>query len=109
MRPNKAAQIVRLVHLICFSICATLARIVQYSIFIIASVNWFSARLRPMSVFDCDYENESRAALEMAASTNSEPERMEWLWLALAWQALARLHDSETIQRDTISRSDPVG
>ncbi len=62
-----------------------------------------------MSVFDCDYENESRAALQMAASTNSEPERMEWLWLALAWQALARLHDSETIQQDTTSPSDPAG
>ncbi len=44
--------------------------------------------------------------MEMAASTNSEPERMEWLWLALAWQALQRLHDSETIQQDTSSRSD---
>ncbi len=59
-----------------------------------------------MSMFDCDYQNETRAAMEMAASTSSEPERMEWLWLALAWQALQRLHDSETIQQDTSGRSD---
>ena len=59
-----------------------------------------------MSVFNCDYENETRAAMEMAASTDSEPERMEWLWLALAWQALARLHDSESIPQDSSSRSD---
>ena len=59
-----------------------------------------------MSIFDCDYENETRAAMKMAALTNSEPERMEWLWLALAWQALARLHDSEAIQQNTRSRSD---
>jgi hypothetical protein len=46
-----------------------------------------------MSKFDCDYEAETRAAMEMAAKATSEVERCEWLLLAMAWQALARCHD----------------
>jgi hypothetical protein len=59
-----------------------------------------------MSMFDCDFQTETRAAMKMAATTESDLERMEWLCLALAWQALARFHDSETSQQDTTNRSD---
>ena len=40
--------------------------------------------------FDCDYQAEAVAAMEMAAAATNEAERLKWLRVALAWQDLAR-------------------
>ncbi len=55
-----------------------------------------------MSITVCDYQAEARAAMEAAATASGELERFEWLFLALAWQALARCHDNndEAFQQD---------
>jgi hypothetical protein len=52
-----------------------------------------STRANPMSVIACDYRAEARAAAQIADTTTSETDRADWLFLALAWQALARSHD----------------
>jgi hypothetical protein len=46
-----------------------------------------------MSVIACDYWAEARAAAQIADTATSEIDRSDWLFLALAWQALARGHD----------------
>ena len=48
-----------------------------------------------MSVIACDYRAEARAAAQIAEAATSEIDRSDWLFLALAWQALARSHDPE--------------
>jgi hypothetical protein len=42
-----------------------------------------------------DYQAESRAAAQMADTAVSETDRSDWLFLALAWQALARNYGRE--------------
>jgi hypothetical protein len=56
-----------------------------------------------MSMISCDFRAEARAAEQMAATETSEIDRSDWLFLALAWQALARRHDSlgESLKQDT--------
>ena len=51
-----------------------------------------------MSNIDCDYETEITAAVQMAETATSNFERFDWLFLALAWQALSRCHN-ENIQQ----------
>ncbi|WP_156928001.1 hypothetical protein [Bradyrhizobium sp. Tv2a-2] len=43
-----------------------------------------------MGMMLCDYQAESRTAAQMADAATSEIDRSDWLFLALAWQALAR-------------------
>jgi hypothetical protein len=40
-----------------------------------------------------DYRAEARAAAQMAETEASELDRSDWLFLAFAWQALARSQD----------------
>lgn len=56
-----------------------------------------------MSMIFCDYRAEARAAAQMADTATSEVDRSDWLFLALAWQALARHHDGagEAHEQDT--------
>ncbi len=54
-----------------------------------------------MSTISCDYQAEARAAMDMADTASSEIEQFEWLFLALAWQALARCRDAEALRQDT--------
>ena len=46
-----------------------------------------------MNMVSCDYRAEARAAAQMADEETSEVDRSDWLFLALAWQALARRQD----------------
>lgn len=39
-----------------------------------------------------DYQAEAKAAMEMAATSISESERLKWVRVALAWQNLAHDH-----------------
>jgi len=48
-----------------------------------------------MSAIACDYRAEARAAAQIAEAATSEIDRSDWLFLALAWQALARSHGPE--------------
>jgi len=41
--------------------------------------------------FESNYRAEAAMAMELAAKATSEPERLRWLRIALAWQELARL------------------
>ena len=41
--------------------------------------------------FDSNYRAEAAMAMELAAKATSEPERVKWLRIALAWQELTRL------------------
>ena len=43
-----------------------------------------------MSMISADFRAEARAAAQMADTETSEADRCDWLFLALAWQALAR-------------------
>lgn len=58
-----------------------------------------------MSQIDCDYEDEIRTALKIADTAASDTERFEWLFIALAWQALIQCHD-RTFQRGASARLD---
>jgi hypothetical protein len=51
-----------------------------------------------MSNIDCDYQDEITGAMQMVETATSNVERADWLFLALAWQTLARCHD-ENFQR----------
>jgi hypothetical protein len=44
---------------------------------------------------DYNHQAEARAAMEMAATATSEPERQTWVRVALAWQDLARGHEGK--------------
>jgi hypothetical protein len=46
-----------------------------------------------MSVIACDYRAEAKAAAQIADTATSQTDRADWLFLALAWQALARSQD----------------
>lgn len=48
---------------------------------------------------NCDYQAEIKSAMQMAGEAANDIERFEWLFLARAWQALARCRD-ETFPRD---------
>jgi len=52
-----------------------------------------STRGNAMSVIACDYRAEARAAAQIAEAATSEIDRSDWMFLALAWQALARSRD----------------
>jgi len=58
-----------------------------------------------MSTILCDYRAESRAAAQMADAATSEIDRSDWLFLALAWQALARSHDGKS---DSVEQAPPA-
>jgi len=61
-----------------------------------------------MSTIVCDYRAEARAAAQMADTATSETDRSDWLFLALAWQALARSHDGkgDTLEQDAPALAD---
>jgi len=61
-----------------------------------------------MSMIFCDYRAEARAAAQMADTATSEVDRSDWLFLALAWQALARQHGGtgESLEQDTPAPDD---
>lgn len=64
----------------------------------------FSEAPCQMSTMLCDYRVESKAAAQMADAAASEIDRSDWLFLALAWQALARSYGGRRSTR-TISAS----
>jgi hypothetical protein len=41
--------------------------------------------------FDSKYRAEAAMAMELAAKATSEPERLKWLRIAVAWHELVRL------------------
>jgi hypothetical protein len=45
-----------------------------------------------MSMIFCDYQAEAEAAAQMADTATSRVDRSDWLFLALAWQALVPHH-----------------
>jgi hypothetical protein len=55
-----------------------------------------------MSMVSTDYRAEARAAAQMADTETSEVDRSDWLFVALAWQALARRQDAmgQTLRQD---------
>jgi hypothetical protein len=55
-----------------------------------------------MSMILSDYRAEARAAAQMADQETSERDRSDWLFLALAWQALARCQEDlgESLKED---------
>jgi hypothetical protein len=55
-----------------------------------------------MSMMSSDYRAEARAAAQMADTETSEIDRSDWLFLALAWHALARRQDgvADTLKPD---------
>ena len=61
-----------------------------------------------MSMILCDYRAEARAAAEMADTATSEVDRSDWLFLVLAWQALARQHGGtgESLAQDAPAPGD---
>jgi len=56
--------------------------------------------------FDSNYRAEAAMAMELAAKATSEPERLKWLRIALAWQELARL-PHVTVQSTCLSQDTP--
>lgn len=60
-----------------------------------------------MSAIACDYRAEARAAAQIAEAATSEIDRSDWLFLALAWQALARSRDTKRCSPELDALSPP--
>jgi hypothetical protein len=60
-----------------------------------------------MGMIHCDYQAESRTAAQMADAAKSEIDRSDWLFLALAWQALARNYGAhgDSLEQDRAAQA----